>query len=249
MNRVLVEVCLDSAESARAAEAGGARRVELCDNLVEGGTTPSAGMIAITRRSIEIDLQVIIRPRGGDFLYSQLEFDAMMHDVVTARELGANGVVIGQLNADGTVDRERTARLIEAAGPMSVTFHRAFDMARDPYEAMETLIDLGIRRILTSGQEPTVLEGLELITALVKAAGDRIIIMPGCGVTPRNFRRIVDASQVSEIHVVGNCWLESAMAYRNPVVYMGTELRSPEYTRPMTDAGIIRSMTSQADRG
>ncbi|MEO1087359.1 MAG: copper homeostasis protein CutC, partial [Acidobacteriota bacterium] len=182
---VLVEVCLDSADSAVAAAEGGARRVELCDNLIEGGTTPSAGMIAATRRRVTIGLQVMIRPRGGDFLYSDAEVEAMLYDVGVAKDLGADGVVFGVLCADGTVDRDATARLIDAARPMSVTFHRAFDMTRDPFEALDALIELGVDRLLTSGQEATVADGVELLTALVERAGDRLVVMPGCGLTPR----------------------------------------------------------------
>ncbi|MCC7306747.1 MAG: copper homeostasis protein CutC, partial [Acidobacteria bacterium] len=164
----LLEVCVDSVESAFAAEKGGADRVELCDNLVEGGTTPSAGSIEAARERLSIKLHVIVRPRGGDFLYSDIELDVMKRDILTAKDLGADGVVIGVLNADGTIDREHTRELVEIARPMSVTFHRAFDMTREPFEAMETLIDLGIDRILTSGQEPGAEKGVELIRELVE---------------------------------------------------------------------------------
>ena len=141
---ITLEICVDSVEGALAAEAGGAQRVELCDNLLEGGTTPSAGMIALTRQQIHIGLQVIIRPRGGDFCYSDLEFAVMQYDVNQAKQLGADGVVIGLLNPDGTVDKARTAALIDLARPLNVTFHRAFDMAVDPHQALEELIDLGV---------------------------------------------------------------------------------------------------------
>ena len=146
----------------------------------------------------------------------------------------------GMLTPEGEVDRELTAKLVAAAGDLSVTFHRAFDMTRDPFAALEILIELGVHRILTSGQEPTVLEGLELITELVEKAGDRITIMPGCGITPRNVRRIVEAAKPPEIHVVGVEGQASPMRYRNERVYMGTELRSPEYMRTVTSAGRIR---------
>jgi copper homeostasis protein len=149
--------------------------------------------------------------------------------------------VFGVLTPAGTVDRELTARLVDAAKPLSVTFHRAFDMSRDPFEAMETLVELGVTRILTSGQEPTVLEGLDLITSLVDRAGDRIIVMPGCGITPRNVERIVRACRAKELHVTGNDMLASPMEYRNERVYMGTELRSPEYYRTVTTADRIRA--------
>ena len=134
---IVLEICLDSVEAAIAAQQGGANRVELCDNLLEGGTTPSAGTIALARKNIDIDLNVIIRPRGGDFCYSEIEFEVMKYDIEQAKQLGANGVVIGLLKEDGSVDMERTGALVELARPLSVTFHRAFDMSRDPYEALE----------------------------------------------------------------------------------------------------------------
>lgn len=198
----LIEVCLDSAESAQAAADGGADRVELCASLVEGGITPSAGMIAATRQQIDVGLQVMIRPRGGDFCYSASEVDGMLHDIEVARDLGADGVVLGALTPDGRVDRSLTARLIAAAAPLGVTFHRAFDMTREPAEALDALIELGIERLLTSGQEASALEGLELIAELIARAAGRMIVMPGCGITPRNLDRVL-ATGAREVHVVG----------------------------------------------
>jgi copper homeostasis protein len=241
-DRILVEVCLDSADSVAAAARGGADRVELCANLLEGGTTPSAGEIREARRAADLGLMVMIRPRGGDFVYTDREFAAMEHDVGLAKELGADGVVFGLLMPDGAIDAERTARLIDLARPMAVTVHRAFDMTRDPFEALETLVGLGVERILTSGQEPTVLEGVELIAELVKRAGDRLTILPGCGITPRNLERIVRETGVTEVHVVGNEVAESKMEHRNARVYMGTELRAPEYSRVVTSAQAVGEM-------
>ncbi len=238
-----IEVCLDSADSALAAQKGGAARVELCDNLIEGGTTPSVGMLRATRRAVDIGVMMMIRPRGGDFCYTSLEFEAMLADIEVARNEGVEGVVFGLLSPDGVVEGDRTARLREAAGDLSVTFHRAFDMTRDPHEALETLVDLNFDRILTSGQEGTVLEGLDLITELVQKAGDRIIIMPGCGITPRNIEKIARTSQARELHAVGTAYLESPMRYRNPQVSMGTELRSPEYQRQVTSTEAIRALS------
>lgn len=238
---LLFEICLDSVESAIAAQQGGARRVELCDNLLEGGTTPSAGTIALARQHIDIDLNVIIRPRGGDFCYTDIEFEVMKHDVEAAKRLGANGVVIGLLNPNGSIDAARTRALIELARPMSVTFHRAFDMAREPRAALETLIELGVDRVLTSGQEVSVLEGLDLISELVRQAAGRIIIMPGGGITERNVHKIVTQSGVKEVHVVGTSSLESPMTYRNPHCFMGGELRPPEFSRLVTDAQRVKN--------
>lgn len=244
---VKVEVCIDSLEGALAAQQGGAHRVELCDNLLEGGTTPSAGTIVLARQLLEIDLNVIIRPRGGDFCYSELEFEVMQYDIEQAkRRLGANGVVIGLLKEDGTIDRERTAQLVEIARPLSVTFHRAFDMCREPHEALETLIELGIDRVLTSGQEASVLEGLDVITELVRQAGDRIIVMPGGGITRRNIHKIVSQSGVKEVHVSGRVEVESSMRYRNERCFMGGAFRPPEFTRWITDAHRVRELVNNS---
>jgi copper homeostasis protein len=244
--KLVVEVCVDSVASAVAAQEGGADRVELCDNLMEGGTTPSAGAIEVARARLNIKLQVIIRPRGGDFCYSDLEFEIMQRDVEMSRRLGADGVVIGILNPDGTVDMERNRILIELARPLSVTFHRAFDMTRDPFEALEQIVSLGADRILTSGQEPSVLEGLDLIADLVRRAGGRIIIMPGGG-TERNLPKVVRVAGVREVHVTGFRAVESPMVYRNPRVFMGGELRPPEYLRYVVDPSRIRELRSSAE--
>ena len=199
-HQIHIEVCVDSVESALAAQQGGADRVELCDNLMEGGTTPSAGTIELARQHVQIGLHVIIRPRGGDFCYSEIEFEIMKRDIAVAKQLGANGVVIGILTPDGDVDIPRTRMLIDIAQPLNVTFHRAFDMTRDPYRALEELIELDIDRILTSGQEVSVLEGLDLIEDLVRKADDRVIIMPGGG-TERNLKKVVEQCGVKEVHV------------------------------------------------
>jgi copper homeostasis protein len=234
-SKPLIEVCVDSVESAMAAEAGGAARVELCDNLMEGGTTPSAGAIAAAREKLGIKLHVIIRPRGGDFCYSDVEFEVMKRDIEFAKQLGVDGVVIGILLPEGSVDADRTRELVELARPMTVTFHRAFDMTRDAFAALETLIELGVDRILTSGQEPSVIEGLQLITELVKRAGDRIVVMACGGVNERNIGRVVAESNVRELHVTGFVRKESGMKYRNERVFMGGTLRPPEYAISTTD--------------
>ena len=225
-----------------AAERGGADRVELCDNLLEGGTTPSAGAIKLARQQTRLGLHVIIRPRGADFLYSPVELAVMREDILTARSLGADGVVIGCLTADGDIDGERTAALVEAARPMSVTFHRAFDMCRDPRGGLEKLIDLGVDRLLTSGQEATVIEGLELIAELQRQAAGRIIIMPGGGITLRNVRRIAEATGVGEVHLSARAGVESRMQHRNSRVFMGGTLRPPEFSWKSTDETTVRGV-------
>src|SRR5262249_49100724 len=193
-------ICVDSVAGVRAAKAAGAHRVELCGDLLEGGTTPSRGMTRRARTVAGIRLHVIIRPRGGDFLFDDDEVAVMEADIDAAKAERVDGVVIGLLAADGRIDVAHTRDLIARARPLSVTFHRAFDMTPDPFEALETLVGLGVDRILTSGQEASVLEGLPLLTELVRRAGDRIIVMPGGGITAGNAERILAAARPREIH-------------------------------------------------
>ena len=237
-----VEICVDSAGGAFAAECGGAARVELCDNLLEGGTTPSAGCIKVVRRGLKIGLQVMIRPRGGDFLYSPHELEVMREDIRLAKDLGADGVVFGCLTADGAIDQKRTEELLKLARPMNVTFHRAFDMCRDPYQGLEELIALGVDRVLTSGQEASCLEGLELIAALHQRAAGRLIVLPGGGLTARNVRKFVDATRVDEVHLSLRASVESGMEYRNSRVSMGGTLRPPEFSWKSTDQALVRTV-------
>lgn len=237
-----IEVCIDSVQSAINSEKGGAVRVELCDNLFEGGTTPSAGTIALARKSISIGLQVIIRPRGGDFLYSDIEMEIMKHDVQTAKNLGADGVVIGILTPEGKVDKARCAELIAIARPMNVTFHRAFDMTVDPYEALEDIIELGCDRILTSGQQKSAIEGKELIAELHKKAAGRIIIMPGAGIDEYNIDQM-KACGVAECHVSARKSMSSGMQFQNHRVFMGGSLNMPEYEILVSDSERINKMT------
>ena len=225
-----------------AAQRGGATRVELCDNLLEGGTTPSAGSIKVARRDLKIGLQVIIRPRGGDFLYDETEIQVLREDIRVAKDLGADGIVIGCLTAEGEIDKAQTQELIGLARPLNVTFHRAFDMCRDPHKGLEDLVALGVDRLLTSGQEASCLEGLELIAALHKQAAGRIIVMPGGGITPRNIQRIVDGTGVNEVHLSARSTTESSMKYRNSRVYMGGTLRPPEFSWKTTDEKIVRNV-------
>jgi len=237
-----LEVVVDSVESALAAQAGGAQRVELCADLLEGGITPSAGMIAAVRRAVSIGMMVMIRPRGGDFCYSQAEFAVMQHDIGVAKALGADGVVFGILTPHGDLDVERMAALIALAQPLSVTCHRAFDMARDPHAALEALIALGVPRVLTSGGESSALEGLDLIARLIAQAQRRIVVMPGGGITERNIGRIMAATSATEIHASGRVTVEGPMIYRNTRAFMGGALRPAEFTRTVVSAERIRAM-------
>jgi copper homeostasis protein len=239
---VKLEICIDSVESALAAQAGGADRVELCAGLMEGGITPSAGMIKAVRSKVTLGLMVIIRPRGGDFLYDDAEVETMLEDIAVARTLGADGIVIGCLSADGRIDEEKTRALMQAAGPMEVTFHRAFDVSRDALESLEVLAGLGVHRVLTSGQEASVLEGADLIRDLVKAAGSRTIILPGGGITPRNIAKIASLTGASEFHLSCRRSVDSGMHYRNHRPAMGAALYPPEYARKVADEAAIRTI-------
>ena len=246
---MLVELCVDSTAGVRAARAAGAARVELCADLFAGGITPSRGAIRQARTVEGIRLHVIIRPRGGDFLFDADEFAIMEADVAAAREEGADGVVIGLLTEAGAVDVPRTRRLIELARPLAVTFHRAFDMTADPFEALETLAALEVDRILTSGQEESVLEGAPLIAQLMQRAGDRLIVMPGGGITERNVGRIVADLHPAEIHFAALAPQESRMRTRSPHLFMGGALRSPEYSLLATSADLARSVIEKAVAG
>jgi copper homeostasis protein len=244
-----IEACVDSVESAVAAEKGGAKRVELCCALLEGGLTPSAGAIALAREKLSIGLNVMIRPRGGDFLYTDDEHEEMLRDVETAKRLGADGAVVGALTPEGEVDVPRTRALIQRARPLSVTFHRAFDMTRDPFAALETLASLGIDRVLTSGQEESAMAGLDLLRELVRRAGDRIVVMPGGNIHETNVAKIARETGASELHVAGFVDVDSAMRFRNPRVYMGVLPRPPEYSRSVTAAERIASLVRAASGG
>lgn len=235
----IIEVVIDSVHSAIAAAQGGADRVELCGNLFEGGTTPSTGTIEMVRNKIDIDLYVMIRPRGGDFLYSQLEFEIMKKDITSAKKSGVDGVVFGLLLEDGTIDTKRCQELILAAHPMKVTFHRAFDMTADPYKALEDLVELKFDRVLTSGQERTALEGIDLLAELVERAGNRITVMPGGGISDRNILKIQKLTKAKEFHVSGRQKVESKMIYRKNHVFMGGELRIDEYVTTVSSADAI----------
>ena len=243
------EVCVDSAEAAIAAQEGGAHRVELCSDLIEGGLTPSHGTLRVARQRLRIAVMAMVRPRGGDFCYSETEFAVMREDLLAAKAAGADGVVFGILNPDGTVDRERTAELAGLARPLPVTFHRAFDVTRDPFEALDTLVALGVDRVLTSGQEPTVLEGLDLVVKLVEGAAGRIVVMPGGGITARNAGPIARASGARELHFASLEPRDGRMAYRNPRVFMGGTLRPPEYSQEVTRAESVAAVIAAASVG
>lgn len=235
MKNYTFEVCANSVESCLAAQAGGANRVELCAGIPEGGTTPSYGDIAVALELLkETRLHVIIRPRGGDFLYSPIEQRIILKDIDLARKLGADGVVFGCLTAEGDVDLPLMRQLMEAAEGMSVTFHRAFDVCRNPQQALEDIIGLGCHRILTSGQQPTAEQGIPLLKNLQQQADGRIILLAGCGVNETNIARIAQETGIHEFHFSAREQIESGMLYRNPQVSMGGTVCIEEYSRPLT---------------
>lgn len=211
---VLLEICVDTVEGCLAAVEGGADRLELCAGLVEGGTTPSAGTIALALEKVRVPVVVLVRPRRGDFLYSTVELETMRRDVLAAKAAGAHGVAVGALEKDGTVARYAVRTLVTAARPLPVTFHRAFDHALDPLRALETLVELGVERILTSGGAPTAPEGAARIAELVHAARGRIGILAGGGVRPENVRALVRATGVDEVHATARELVPSAMEHR-----------------------------------
>ncbi len=245
---VVLEVCADSVESAIAAERGGAHRVELCSGLVEGGVTPSFGLITAVRNRIAIDLHIMIRPRSGDFCYDSDEFQVMRQDVLTAKQLGAHGVVLGVLHEDGTVDSARTRTLIEIARPMKVTFHRAFDMSNDLSRALEDVIATGAERVLTSGGEQSAEAGISVIAALVKQATGRIAVMAGAAINVTNARDILARTGVREIHATARVPAPSRMQYRNQRISMGT-IDSNDYSRLVTtEKKVSDLMAALVDR-
>ena len=212
----IIEIATSDFETTRAAVEGGADRVELCANLYEGGTTPSYGTIYQCRDAFDVLLYPIIRPRGGDFLFTEDEFEIMLHDVKLCKQSGCDGIVVGLLNTDGTIDVKRTTALIEIAYPMGVTFHRAFDRCRDAFEALEELIQIGCERILTSGQQPTVNEGMQLISELNQAADHRIVIMPGSGVRSDNIKLLANKTGCTEFHSSLRDKAKSKMQFIHP---------------------------------
>ncbi len=245
-NNIEVEICTFSLESCLNAQLAGASRVELCSGMYDGGTTPSAALIRMAREKLSIQLYVMIRPRGGDFLYSDLEFELMKEDIRYAKSCKADGVVLGILNADGSVDVERTRELVELAAPLKVTFHRAIDMTRNMEEALEDIIQAGCYRVLTSGGRNTVNEGLAQIRALAEQAKGRIRIMAGSGVNAENAPVLIEAG-VDAIHLSGKSSRDSEMKFRNPNVFMGGVPGLPEYEQYYSDVEKIKAVLNNME--
>jgi len=247
MNKPVLEVCAGSLASALAAQEGGAFRVELCDNLYEGGTTPSIGTIELARLKLSIKLHVIIRPRGGDFLYSDLEYVIIKRDVERCRNSRVDGVVVGFLTADGRVDIDRTREIVELARPMAVTFHRAFDMSADPFEALEDLKLAGVNRILTSGQKNSAIDGADLIARLIRQSAGKISIMPGGGLNEHNISDFARIVRATEYHATLRRTVESGMKFCRGDVFMGGLPAIPEFSILETDPSRVSAMVAALD--
>jgi len=238
MGKYIIEIATSDFTTTQSAVEGGADRIELCANLYEGGTTPSYGQVKKCREAFQVSLFPIIRPRGGDFLYTDAEFQIMMNDVKLCKELNCDGIVIGLLNANGTIDVKRTSKLIETAYPLGVTFHRAFDRCRDPFEAMEQLIGIGCERILTSGQQPAAPDGVELIAQLNEAADDRIIIMPGSGVRKENIKMLAEKTGCMEFHSSLRGKTNSRMEFIHPA-FAGSQ---ESYLNNYIESGEVKAL-------
>jgi copper homeostasis protein len=238
---MILEICVDSVESAMAAERGGAQRVELCSNLLEGGITPSGGLISLVRQRIGIDLFVMIRPRGGDFAYTSREFEIMREDICQARTLGADGIVLGVLNEHARVDMQRTCELVDWARPLPVTFHRAIDMTADPAAALDDVIRTGAARVLTSGGAPNVMQGLSQLARMIQVADERIAVMPGGGLSLDILPRVAEATGASEFHASLRSASASPVDFHKRGVHMG-EIRGREYLRFTVQEEAVRAM-------
>ncbi len=237
-----LEICVDSLKSAIIAQSAGADRLELCSDLLEGGITPSYGLIKSVRSNISLDLSIMIRPRGGDFCYSDEDFLVMKEDIIMAKELAANCVVFGILTRNGYIDIDRTSQLVQLARPMQVTFHRAFDFTKDPIQALEDIIFSGADRILTSGHEPTAIKGKNLIRDLVNLSKGRISIMAGSGVNPDNKDELLNHCRVKELHLTAKSLEESKMVYRPCHMPFTSSPNPNQYLRYTTNFEIIKRM-------
>lgn len=237
-NHYIIEIATADFITTKAAVEGGADRIELCAALSDGGTTPSYGTILQCREAFDVDLYPIIRPRSGDFFYTEEEYQIIFKEVKLCKELGCDGVVIGLLNADGTIDIKRTEALIQAAYPLEVTFHRAFDRCKDPFKALEQLIAIGCQRILTSGQQPTVMEGLDNLVQLVKAANERIIIMPGSGLRKDNIKLLAEKTGAIEFHSSLRGKARTQMQYIHPAFTNSEE----SYTNPAINPEEVKAL-------
>lgn len=241
----LLEICCGSIDDALQAQEGGADRVELCSALFLGGLTPSLGTLQHARQNLRIPIIAMVRPRGGGFCYTDAEFDTMLRDAEAFVANGANGIVFGILDESGNIDLKRTRRLREIAGAKQSVFHRAFDVTPDPFRAVDQLAELGITRILTSGQQDSVPEGLDLIRRLVEYAGDRIEILPGGGIKPHNVADVIAQTGCKQIHLTAFKTVADRSTHANPAVTFGGALYPPEDRFHMTDSGLVRQIAGK----
>ena len=240
-----IEICVDSVESCINAERGGADRLELCGNMFEGGTTPSYGVLQLAREMVSKPIYAMVRPRGGDFCYNDIEFEIMKREIKLMKELKIDGIVFGILTKEGKVDKERCSKLLDLWGTNKATFHRAIDVSSNLNEACEDIISLGFEKILTSGGEANVMSGIIKLKELVEKYNDKIIIMPGSGINERNIEYINDTIKANEYHMTANKTVESVMQYRNENVFMGASLRPPEFSVKYTDENKVKNIKSK----
>jgi len=247
---MVLEICVDSVESALAAARGGAERLELCSDIAAGGISPSAGLIEYVRQRVRLDLSVLLRPRPGDFVYSDDEFEVLQSDIIQAKKLGANSVVIGLLDVYGDVDLERTRELVELARPLKVAFHRAFDMTRDLFASLDVLIAAGVDRVLTSGGKLRAVDGAGVIRLLQEKAQDEIVIMPGGGITAANLLEIASRTGATEFHAGLKTRVPSRMQYQKAPIFLGEgseedDVRQQEYSRFVVLEEDVRGLRKQ----
>jgi len=243
----VLEICVDSVESAVAAERGGAQRVELCSDLLEGGITPSPGLLELVRKRIEIDVFAMIRPRGGDFCYTDEEFAVMKADIEHAKQFFADGLVLGILDAEGYVDVERTRELVELARPLPVTFHRAVDVSADFADSLERIIATGAQRVLTSGGRRRVADSAQDISAAIERTRGRLTIMAGGGLNPENIRTVAEETGAQEFHASLNTSVESPVRRRNDSLFLGADLER-DYTRYVVREEDVRALRDELTR-
>ena len=239
---MIIEIAIFSLEAGIAAANAGAHRIELCSAPAEGGLTPSAATMRLARKYIKIPIHVMIRPREGDFCYSEKEFETMLLDVAAAKIAGMDGVVAGILNPDGSVDKERTAILVNAATPMNVTFHRAFDMTNNLDEALEDIIETGCARILSSGGQQSALQGISALSDLVKSASGRISVMPGSGINASNIKHIAETTGAKELHLSARTFIPGRMIFKQPLVTLGGNVFIPDCEILFPDEKSIREI-------
>jgi copper homeostasis protein len=242
LTKILLEICCGSIDDAIQSQGGGADRVELCSALFLGGLTPSIGTVQEAKRRLKIPVMVMVRPRGGGFCYTNAEFATMERDAEAAVENGADGVVFGILNKDGRVDQRRSERMRRIIGEREAVFHRAFDVTPDPLRALDELIDLGITRVLTSGQKPSAPKGVELIAKLAQRAGKRIEILPGGGIRPHHVNEIVRRTGCAQIHMTAWRKVEDQSTHANREISFGGALRPAEDSYDMTDADVVKEI-------